>query len=111
MTNKFGSVTNIALSNVEDQEPKVGMGATYILWTDRMPCTVIWVSDDKKKIKVQTDKSVRIDKRGLSEEQEYEYYPDPNGQVFTAKLLKRGWIACGKKFLLGFRERYYDYSF
>jgi hypothetical protein len=111
MANKFGSITNIVLANVEDQVPEVGMGATYVLWTDRMPCTITWVSEDKKKIKVRTDKSVRIDSRGADESQEYEFFPDPNGDEFTAKLTKRGWISCGKKFLIGWRKRYYDYSF
>ena len=67
----------------------------------------------------------RIDSNGLSESQEYEYTPNPNGHTRIFRKDKKGqWVqhyvnpetkrlvqsrGCGLR--LGAREKYYDFSF
>jgi hypothetical protein len=92
--------------------PKVGDGATLLSWTDRHPATVVWVSPSGKTIRLQADSAVRKDDNGMSEVQAYEFSPDPEGPVRTARLTKKGWkVSKGPAVLIGHREKYHDYSF
>ena len=109
-----GSLINHLASRAASPRPEVGMPATILLWTDRSPATVIWVSASGKTIKVQEDAYRRTDTRGYyTEEQDYEYSPDPAGRVETVRLTKRGWRVKGggSGVMLGHRERYEDPSF
>ena len=109
-----GSLINHLASRAASPRPEVGMAATLLSWTDRSPATVIWVSASGKTIRVQADNYRRIDARGYyTEEQDYEYSPDPAGRVETARLTKRGWRVTGGGggVCLGHRERYRDPSF
>lgn len=98
-------------------KPEVGMGATHIMWTDRHAYTVISVSLSGKKCIVQRDKAKRTDNNGMSESQGYLFEPDPDGKTHEIKLGKDGyWYTAGgkkngKRFSLGARREYYDYSF
>ena len=58
------------------------------------------------------DYAERLDKNGMSESQQYEYRPNPNGRIHVFRLTKRGWRnKAGNGLMIGKRERYYDYSF
>jgi hypothetical protein len=89
--------------------PKIGEGATVILWTDRYAGTITKVSPCR--IHVQRDIVVREDTRGMSESQEYTYSPDPEGATYIFRKTKRGWTCGSFGLLIGERDEYYDYSF
>lgn len=101
----------------ERPEPKVGMGATMVFWTDRHAYTIIDVSPDLKTIKVQRDRATRIDKNGMSECQNYLYNQDCAGDIQVATLRKNGRYVLkgdsmkGTYVAIGHRREYYDYSF
>ncbi len=91
--------------------PHKGMGCTEQLFTDRRAYTVVAVSASGKTCKVQADKFVRTDANGMSEDQTYDYAPDPNGAVVTLRLTKKGWRSGGRRFGMGYRRAYHDFSF
>lgn len=109
-----GSLINHLMSR-NAPKPEVGMGVTILHWTDRSAGTIIEVNKSGKTIKVQGDKVTRVDKNGMSECQEYQCEPDPNGPISTWRLGKRGWRRlgdpCGPGLSLGHRNPYHDYSF
>jgi hypothetical protein len=90
------------------------MGVTEIMYSDRHPYTVVHIISTKR-IVVKADKAIRIDKLGASDYQEYQYEPDPVGEVITLFLnkfgkWKRSGDAQGSTFLIGEREEYYDFT-
>jgi len=92
---------------------EVGTGCTEILKSDRKPYTVIEILA-KNKIMVQADKAIRTDKNGASECQEYDYERNPNGATYILTHSKKhGWHIAGTErvFGMGYREKYYDFSF
>lgn len=95
--------------------PKIGMGATIQHWSDRTPCTIIYVSASGNKIHLQYDLYHRIDNNELySNYQQYIYKPNPNGQIVKASLRKDNKFRLVKSQTLvhiGSRHRYYDYNF
>lgn len=109
--NGHGSLNNALYPSGKNVKPEVGMGATLLSWTDRHPYTVISVSESGKTIRVQEDGYKRTDTNGMSECQGYEFHRDPNGQIFTLRLTKKGWSHKGQRFSLGGRDKYHDYSF
>lgn len=108
-----GSLVNAIMSNGNDIEPTIGMGATELCWSDRHPLTVIDISKTGKTITLQKDNAKRIDKSGMSESQNYEYSRNPNGVIYKARKNSKGqWkIIGGHRILLGKREEYFDFSF
>ncbi len=90
--------------------PEVGMGVTVLCWTDRHAGTITHVTP--KTITVQRDKAIRVDKNGMSENQEWRFEPDPLGSMGIFRLTKRGWRnAGGNGLAIGERDEYYDFSF
>lgn len=121
-----GSLINHVLSGSTTGEPPyAGMPATLLAWSDRYPATVVEVNNLKRYIIVQEDDARRIDRNGLSEQQVYEYTPNPNGHRRIFRKMKNGqWAehfinpetkrlvkasSCG--LWLGHREKYEDPSF
>lgn len=104
-----GSVVNHFMATAKQIEPAIGMGATICYWTDRRAATIVKVT--RCQIHVQEDIARRVDTNGMSECQEYEYEPDPNGAVTIFRKTKRGWKGNGAGLLIGSRQHYYDYSF
>jgi hypothetical protein len=47
----------------------------------------------------------------MSEQQEYTYTPDPEGEVVTLRRTKKGWKSKGRRFAVGYRRAYHDFSF
>ena len=88
-----GSVINHLMSDIGLVEPKVGMGATILCWSDRHAATIVKVT--KATIHVRRDKAIRTDKNGMSEIQTYTYEPDPDAPVEVFRKTKRGWRATG----------------
>lgn len=129
---QIGTQTNSLVNNIYGRmtkgapDPKVGMGATILLWTDRNAATVIFVDEKMRIVTVQADKATRIDKNGMSEMQEYEYEQDLDGSLYTFRRNKvGGWdqvrlnektgrwnkVHGGVGLILGVRRHYYDFSF
>lgn len=96
--------------------PKVGDGATIHMYSDRHAGTIVEVSKNGKRVVVQRDKATRLDKKGVSEQQDYLYTPDKDGIKRAFSLRKDGqWVECGSKkgskLGIGYRREYYDYTF
>lgn len=115
---KYGSLYNLlADKSPQTKAPEVGMPATLIMWTDREPCTVIEVSASGKTITIQVDSYKRLDDNGMSECQEYEFSPNPNGRKIVARMAKNGryygsgGMKNGSRVILGHRGKYHDYEF
>ncbi len=111
------SLVNNLMANSKSPTPAVGMGATELQWTDRSPYTIVEVKSASR-IVVQADSSKRIDGNGMSESQDYEYSPNPNGRKVVVTLRKNGrWVAEGQPakngttFAIGYRDAYHDFSF
>lgn len=107
-----GSLINHVISQGSSVTPEVGMGCTILHWTDRSPGTIISIHGTTK-IVVQEDTAIRTDKNGMSESQEYEYSRNINGILYTFRKRKDGsWKnKAGEQLALGYREKYYDFSF
>lgn len=107
--------------NTQNEEtpvvPEVGMGATYCIGSDSYSYTVIEVSASKRRIKIQSDRSTRVDNNGQSESQQYIHERDPNGRIEEYSLRQDGsWRRKGDDHrtgyvLLGSRRSYGDPSF
>ena len=122
-----GSVTNHLFSRASFTMPEVGMGATLLKWSDRSPATISSVFEKGKYlyIGIQTDNYKRIDNNGMSENQKYEYTPNPkqpetffrydgdSWQEVRKNHITGRWIKVeyGDGILIGKREKYYDMSF
>ena len=92
----------------------VGDGATIIYHSDRVPATILSILQDNKRIIIQEDNFTRIDSNGLSEEQEYSYERNPEGEIHVVTLRKDGKYKISKTntvVAIGARRRYYDPSF
>lgn len=112
-----GSFQNRMMENSKQPEPVVGMGVTRCGYSDRHPYTVIEIKS-LRCIVVQADKATRIDNNGMSESQDYNIEPDPNGTTEVLTLRTNGrWKTKGESkdggtgWMLGCRTRYHDHSF
>lgn len=110
----YGSLVNLISDRSKQPEPEIGMGATYLGYTDRRPYTIIAIHSPTR-IVVQADRFKRTDDNGMSECQDYTYSPDPDGACVTLRKRKNGgWAVAGSPgthYAIGYRQRYYDYSF
>jgi len=123
----------------KENEPKVGMGATEYMWTDRHPYSVIqvdkkWKGKNFDIVVIQRDDAKRVDNNGMSESQTYEYTPNKDGKKIYLKGLEfmhpdgipvkvyhevrwneqtNRWNKClyGTKVGFGHRQHYHDFSF
>jgi hypothetical protein len=137
---KLGTETGSTMNHLYSRatkgqpEPAVGMGITFLGWTDRHPGTICAVYTDGKEngpivgFDAQEDDAVRVDSNGMSECQSYEFKPNPLARVKTYRRDRNGlWRRAeatvkGKRvywrFLdesqevrLGERDKYHDFSF
>lgn len=117
-----GSLVNHIASRGKIPEITVGMGATLLSWSDRTPGTVVDIKGNI--VAVQEDNYTRTDNNGMSEMQEYEYTPNPQGTIHffrikgerVEKIHRNGETKRWNKIAdggvaFGRRERYYDFSF
>jgi len=95
-------------------KPEVGMGATICYHSDRAAATIIKVSKSGKSFTIQEDTAVRVDKNGMSDDQEYEYTPNPNGSTYKVTHRKDGTyrlMGDSTRVSVGVRRSFYDFSF
>lgn len=69
-----GSLVNYIYGN-NATAPEVGKGATIMHFTDRSAVEVIEVSADGKTVILENLKATRVDKNGMSDNQEYSFEP------------------------------------
>ena len=110
----YGSMVNAIGNQTQSKVPKVGIGVTELMYSDRHPYTVTEILSEKR-IKVRRCNSKRIDNNGFSESQDYEYTEDleaPEIELFLNKFgrWKERGHADGSTFLIGRREEYYDFT-
>lgn len=113
---KYGSLDNILEDGIVQEKIEVGTGVAMLSWTDRTPGTIIEVDPNGKWIKIQEDDYKRIDNNGMSDNQHYEYFRNPNRHIYTYKKNRLGKFTDngrkdGRGLIIGHRERYFDYSF
>ncbi len=112
---RAGSLQNMLYDGATNEvEAEVGMGGTYVMWTDRKAVTVVEVSRTGHRVVTQDDTATRVDSNGMSDAQRYEFSRDENGTLRTFTRRKDGaYRETGgtSRLLLGARQHYYDYSF
>ncbi len=105
-----GSLSNRLMERTEDkeQEIKVGMGATIIMYSDRCACTVVEVKSKCSAI-IQRDNRKCI---GGAYSNEWELSRNENGMKYEIYCRKGVWRVKDSKerVLIGVRNEYYDYS-
>lgn len=112
----YGSLQNrIMEEGAQKLKPEVGMGATFISYSDLDAGTIVEVVSDVH-IRVQYDNCIRTDNNGQSEHQDYRYEPDPRAPIADCWLRKDGkWhdekSIKGRVVRIGKREHYFDPSF
>lgn len=114
-----GSMCNYLLSGTNGQPvPVVGMGATILGWTDRSAGTIVNVGPNAKWIEVQSDHAKLVAGSAFSEEQTYEFSPNPKGAISRYTLRRNGaYIRAGEKMRdgqmvrIGERDAYHDPCF
>lgn len=123
-----GSLVNHLQSRavIGQPEPAIGMGVTFLSWTDREPGTIVNVFKIGKTqyIECTDDDYKRIDSNGISESQKYEYTTNPDGYRSTFRIGRSGkWESVSKNengryvktggygLRIGQREKYHDFSF
>jgi len=108
-----GSLINNLMSNTSQVTPEVGMGVTFLYYTDRSAGTIVRVISDRK-IVVKADRAIRTDKNGMSDCQNYifEVAEDANEIVVTKRKNGKWQVSKGGPVVsLGHRSHYHDYSF
>lgn len=116
------SATNAIMAYSKQPAPRIGMGATILMWTDRHAGTIVGMTRHHKgapphSLSIQQDKAMRTDSNGMSESQDYAYAPDPSAavEVFTLRAngayVKRGESMRGTRLVVGERDEYHDFSF
>jgi hypothetical protein len=130
---KLGTETNSLVNHLMSRavigqpEPAVGMGVTFLHWTDRSAGTIVDVVVKNGKIVIfgaKEDKATRVDKNGMSEDQTYVYERDDGARLLRYKLDRKGvwrgvslnadgrWVFNGGPGVqLGVRNAYHDFSF
>lgn len=106
--------------------PVVGMGVTFLHWTDRSPGTIfrVFTVGKTQYIECRADDYKRTDKNGMSEEQEYRFTTKVNGGRSYYRIGRNGlweavkqneagrWVKSGGAGLrIGDRDAYHDFSF
>lgn len=95
---------------MEDSFPKVGMGATMVVGSDRYAYTIVKVSESGKTIVIQSDIEKQVGE--YFGNQKWEHTPNPEGAMRTVRLGKSGmYKSLGTPVYIGFRDSYRDPSF
>ena len=127
-----GSVTNHLLSRATNgqPEPRVGMGATILMWSDRHAATITSVLKkvNTTYVTTQDDDAKVVSGSTHDGSATYEFTPNPKGRIRHFKSVgpDGGWKQIrwnddskrwnqvpggGQGLRIGQREEYYDHSF
>ena len=113
-----GSLVNHIYSNMTNTpNPKAGMGATELCWTDRHPYTIVEVSKSGKTLWATRD-SVKVIRGSIQDgSAEYEFTSNldaPRTKYTFRKnglFVRHGDSITGSTLLVGKREEYHDPHF
>ncbi|HHX41494.1 MAG TPA: hypothetical protein GX715_16145 [Armatimonadetes bacterium] len=111
---QYGSLQNLLAASSKPAAPEAGMGATEILWTDRVPYTITRVDPNGRRFWMKEDKAIRVDSNGMGDAQSYRYEGNPDAPEKEVTLRSDGrWKVKGSSRVVavGFRERYRDFRF
>jgi hypothetical protein len=134
---KLGSETGSLINHLTSRatlgqpEPELGMGITFLSWTDRHAGTIHDIRTKNGRVfefDASYDKAVRTDGNGMSESQSYDFTPRPEAPRTTYRRDRSGqWRKMGTKYVgerevygfvdksqsvrLGERDQYHDFSF
>lgn len=133
MALKLGKETGSVMNHIYSRatrgqpDPVVGMGVTFLQWTDRSAGTIVEVFKigNDLAIKTQGDRAERTDKNGFSEDQTYEYTPQPNAAKQVWRFRNNAWeqvrlnpesgrwkkVEGGGGLRIGVRDAYWDPCF
>jgi hypothetical protein len=91
---------------------KVRAGAIVRPYMPIPQVTAIKVSPTGAKVTVREDTATRTDGNGMSDQQQYEYTPNPDGELHIFHRDAEGkYRGRGKVLVLGTRRTYHDFSF
>lgn len=86
-----GSVMNQIMGN-NSTTPKVGEGATKLMYSDRQAYTVVFVSEDGKTVHIRRCRAIRTDSNGAhTESQDYRYEEMPEAKVTVLRYRNGAW--------------------
>jgi len=129
---RLGSQTNSIVNHfasrgvIGQPEPVVGMGVTFLHWTDRSAGTIyeVFKVGETQYIGVRGDHARRVDKNGMSECQDYVFEPTLTGPIAYFRIGRKGlWEGAAKNesgrwvkhdgagLRIGSRDCYHDFSF
>jgi hypothetical protein len=96
----------------EVKDPTPNMGATILHYTDRTAATVVRVGKSGKVAWLREDMTVRTDKNGMDERQEYACFPGHGPEIRISRRKDGLWYTGkGQRVALGYRAPYHDFSF
>lgn len=104
----------VRLSDEQAATPQVGMGATLCVGGDRYPYTIVKVGKNGATFTMQADDYKMTHGSYYSEDQEYSYEVNPQGEEREVRLASVGiWRVRGGRstVILGVRQAYRDPSF
>lgn len=93
--NQTGSLVNFLMGN-NATLPKVGEGATILMYSDRHAYEVLEVSKDYKRVVIQRYAPERADNNGMSESQDYAY-KTLEGEPITIVWRNNSWKIEGER--------------
>lgn len=103
MTKWCENLTNRLSEGGEIQHPRVGMGVTEYLYSDRHAYTIVEVSKSGKTIWITHDDYKFKDGYGI------DYKSNPDGPRYMARKYNGKWkIVKGNYIAIGLRDAYYD---
>ena len=107
----YGNILNRIMEKATHPSPKIGMGCTICMWSDRHPATIVHITP--KQIHVQKDDFVIVKGSMYDGTAEYCYYQNKSNPVIIFRLTKaKGYRSSdGNGLLVGHREKYHDPSF
>lgn len=73
-----------------DGKFKVGDGASYIIWTDREPVTIIRISKSGRTLWAQQANYETAEEHDYWNNQKYTYSPNPDGEIYRFSLRASG---------------------
>lgn len=100
------------MTTAYDNNERSLIGGTLCYHSDRHPITLTGFSASGKVLYFRHDDAVREDNNGMSDEQTYIITQDPEAPICKAYRRKDGnYYHGGTRIAIGYRRRYYDFSF
>lgn len=105
-----GNLSNRLMERTKNEtDLKVGEGATIIMYSDRIACTITQIKSKCRAV-IQRDKAICV---GGAYSNEWRYERNNKGMEYEIYCRNGVWKVVGskEKVLIGVRSEYYDYEF